>query len=77
MTLSRYANENVDKIVVGNKSDEKDKRKVSYDEGFGFAKNHKLEFTEVSALSSVNIGEAFELLARKILKRQDNAPVSM
>lgn len=29
-----------------------DKRKISYDEGYEFAKAHKLEFTEVSALSA-------------------------
>jgi hypothetical protein len=30
----RYANENVDKIIVGNKADENSKRKVTYDEGY-------------------------------------------
>lgn len=36
----RYAHENVDKIMVGNKLDQVEKRRVSYDEGYNFAKNH-------------------------------------
>jgi GTPase SAR1 family protein len=59
----------VDKLVVGNKSDQADKRKISFDEGYELAKAYKLEFTEVSALSAENIGKAFELLARKVMKR--------
>lgn len=72
----RYAHENVDKIVVANKSDQIEKRKVSYDEGYGFAKQHKLEFVEVSAMSSANISEAFDILARKVLKRLEATPMS-
>lgn len=51
----RYAHENVDKIVVANKCDQIEKRRVSYDEGYNFAKQHGLEFVEVSAMSSSNI----------------------
>ena len=72
----RYAHENVDKIVVANKSDQIEKRKVSYDEGYNFSKLHKLEFVEVSAMSSANISEAFDILARKVLKRLDSTPLS-
>ena len=56
---------------MGNKSDQFEKRKVSYDEAYEFAKNNKLEFTEVSALSASNIAEAFEIIARRVLKRLD------
>lgn len=38
------------------------------------AKNFKLEFTQVSALSADNIGKAFDILARKVLKRISNTP---
>ncbi len=40
----RYANESVDKIIIANKSDQIEKRKVSYDEGYSFSKLHGLEF---------------------------------
>lgn len=59
----------MDKIIVANKSDQVEKRRVSYDEGYNFAKTHGIEFTEVSALSSANISEAFDMIARKVLKR--------
>ena len=72
--LCRYASENVDKIIVANKSDAKEKRKVSIEEGKDFANQYKLEFAEVSALGSNFINEAFETVARKILKRLENAP---
>ena len=42
----------MERLVVGNKSDEMDKRKVSFEEGLEFASSHKLEFTEVSALNA-------------------------
>ena len=37
--LYRYAQENVNKILIGNKSDMADKRKVSFDEGTELGKN--------------------------------------
>ena len=51
-----------------------DKRKVSFEEGLEFANSHKLEFTEVSALNAANIGKAFEMMARKVLKRISLTP---
>jgi hypothetical protein len=33
-----------------------------------------LEFTEVSALNAENIGRAFELLAKRVMHRLNNAP---
>ncbi len=61
-------------MIVGNKSDQMEKRRVSFEEGYELAKQHKLDFTEVSALNAENIGKAFEALARKVLKRLNNTP---
>jgi hypothetical protein len=38
------------------------------------AKKHGLDFIEVSALSSSNITEAFNLICKRILKKQDIKP---
>lgn len=73
-TIYRYASETVDKLVVGNKSDQADKRKVSFEEGYEFARQFKLDFTEVSALNAENIGKAFEVIAKKVMKRLDSTP---
>jgi hypothetical protein len=51
-----------------------DKRKVSFEEGYDLAKTYKLDFTEVSALNAENIGKAFEILAKKVLKRLTTTP---
>lgn len=59
---------------MGNKCDQADKRRVSFDEVYDMAKTYKLENTEVSALNAENIGKAFELLARKVLKRLNSTP---
>jgi DNA-binding MarR family transcriptional regulator len=64
-------------LIVGNKSDQIEKRKVSFEEGYEFAKTHKLEFTEVSALNAANIAAGFEILAKKILKRLNTTPQSV
>lgn len=60
---------------MANKCDQMEKRKVSYDEGYTFAKNYGLDFVEVSAMSASNIAEAFEIMARKVLKRLDSTPL--
>lgn len=44
---------------------------MSYDEGYHFAKTYGLQFIEVSAMSSSNIAEAFDVLIRSVLKRQE------
>ncbi len=49
----------MDRLIVGNKCDQSDKRKVSFDEAYELTKTFKLENTEVSALNSENIGKAF------------------
>lgn len=60
--------------MVGNKSDQVEKRRVTFDEGYNFAKMHGMSFTEVSALSSANIAEAFQIIAKQVLKRLDSTP---
>ena len=60
---------NVIVLLVGNKTDLEDQRKVSYEEGKSFALQYKLLFLETSALSGTNVSEAFLLLTRKVLSQ--------
>ena len=57
-------------IIVGNKSDLADSRKVSYEEGEKFAKERGYHFFETSAKTGANVKEAFndifELLYKKL-----------
>ena len=59
-------------LLVGNKSDLKDKRQISFLEASRFAQEHNLLFLECSALSGENVDEAFLKLARTILQKVDD-----
>ena len=54
-------------IVVANKVDLEDSRVVSREEGEEYAKKHKFQYVESSALTGENVEEAYAALCRKIL----------
>jgi len=66
--IEKNANKNVYKLLIGNKSDLEEKRKVSFQEGTDFAKSNGMEFIETSAKTASKVQEAFELLTQKIIK---------
>ena len=57
---------NVEKLLVGNKCDLGSKRVVTFDQGKELADSLGISFIETSALSSINVDEAFLQLAKKI-----------
>ena len=59
-------------VLIGNKVDLHDSRRVSYEEGKEFADKNGLLFYETSAKSSYNIDEAFKSSAEIISKNIDN-----
>ncbi len=60
-------NNNFTIILVGNKTDLEDDRKISYEEGEKLAKDYKYSFYETSALNGSNVEEAFMDLVNKII----------
>ena len=54
-----YTNKNVLLLLVGNKTDLKDKREISTEEGREFAEKNGMEFFESSALTGDNIDHIF------------------
>ncbi|VUZ49841.1 unnamed protein product [Hymenolepis diminuta] len=66
--IKRHARPDVTRILVGNKSDLEEHRKVTYEQGAEFAKMHGMEFFETSAKNASNVEEAFFVLASKLLK---------
>ena len=64
--IEKYASEHVNKIIVGNKCDLEDKRKISIEEGQEVSRNLGVNFLETSAKSSNNVGEAFSVMAQEI-----------
>ena len=53
-------------LLIGNKSDLKDKREVKYEEGEKFAKSHNMIFLETSAKTGENINSIFEKSVKQI-----------
>ena len=62
-------------ILLGNKSDENDKREVSYEEGKEMCKKHNLYyFTEISAANEINSPSFLEVGAIWLYKEYENNP---
>ena len=67
--IDRYANENVVKLLVGNKADLTAKKVVSYETAKEFADSLGIEFVETSAKNSTNVETAFMTMAREIMQK--------
>jgi len=65
----KYATENVNKLLVGNKCDLASKKVVSYDEGKELADQLGISFLETSAKKSHNVEQAFSIVAGEIKLR--------
>jgi len=72
--IDRYASENVNKLLVGNKSDLTSKRAVSYEQAKEFADSLGIAFIETSAKSSTNVEKAFMTMASQIKERYKTQP---
>ena len=66
------ADEDVARLIVGNKSDLDLGVRVSFDAAQAFAADYGIDIMEVSAMTSENIEKAFELLARKTIKMKES-----
>jgi len=71
--IDQHANEQVVKILLGNKCDMSDKRAVSKEEGEKLAQEFNIDFFETSAKSNINVEDAFTKIARSI---KDKKPVN-
>jgi len=67
--VEKFANENVIKLLVGNKSDLESSRQVKFEEGKEFADSLGVQFIETSAKNSINVEKAFFTLANEIKGR--------
>ena len=66
--IEKNANKNVYKLLIGNKCDLEEKRKVSYQEGKEFASSNGMQFIETSAKTDTKVKDAFEMLTQEIIK---------
>lgn len=68
--FERRWNKEMKIILVGSKCDLEIKRKVSFEEAHSFSQSKEALFIETSALCSINIDEAFFLLAREMIRAE-------
>jgi len=73
--IDRYACENVNKLLVGNKSDLTPKKKVDYTQASEFAQSLNIPFLETSAKTATNVEQAFLTMAAEIKSRMGPAAV--
>lgn len=67
--IDRYACENVNKLLVGNKSDLTSKRAVDTTSAKTFADELRIPFLETSAKNATNVEQAFLTMATEIKNR--------
>ena len=66
---ARYANEKVNKMLVGNKCDLTSKKVVNMDDAKSYAETIGIPFLETSAKDSTNVEQAFITMAAEIKAR--------
>lgn len=70
--IETHASEDVEKMIIGNKCDNHEKRTISKAAGEALAAEYKVEFLETSAKANINVEEAFVKIARAIKSKMDN-----
>jgi Ras-related protein Rab-1A len=60
--INNICKENIKVILVGNKTDLKDKRKISNEDGADLATKYKFYFKETSCELNSNVADAFETI---------------
>lgn len=73
--IDRYASENVNKLLVGNKCDLTGKKVVDFQTAKAFADELGIPFLETSAKNATNVEQAFMTMAQEIKNRMANQPV--
>eukprot|EP00126_Sphaerothecum_destruens_P007306 Sdes_comp19796_c0_seq1m11886 len=74
--IDRYACENVNKLLVGNKSDLTTKKVVDFNSAKEFADQLGIPFLETSAKNATNVEQAFMTMAAEIKNRMGTPSVS-
>ncbi|MEE6492851.1 hypothetical protein FKM82_016651 [Ascaphus truei] len=66
--VDEYAPDGVQKILIGNKADEEQKRQVGKNQGVKLAEEYGMDFFETSACTNFNIKESFTRLTELVLQ---------
>ena len=69
--IKKYAPRKVNIILIGNKCDLENERKVTVEQGKDFAFKYNMKFFETSGKESINVSDLFITMTRDIIKRRD------
>merc|ERR1711874_687280 len=72
--IDRYACENVNKLLVGNKCDLTNKKVVDYTSAKEYADELTIPFLETSAKNATNVEQAFLTMAAQIKNKMQQQP---
>ncbi|URE19494.1 GTP-binding protein [Musa troglodytarum] len=72
--IDRYASENVNKLLVGNKCDLTANKVVPYETAKAFADEIGIPFLETSAKNATNVGQAFMAMTAAIKNKMASQP---
>ena len=75
--IEKNASKNVYKILVGNKCDMENERKVTVEQGKEFADQYGMKFFETSAKNSTNVSESFVEMSKEIMKNAGKKPTNL
>ena len=70
--IDKFAKQGVLKLLIGNKIDLNENRKVTKEAGQALANKYGINFFEVSAKDNINIDELFIDVAKSLLERNEN-----
>ncbi|XP_010267054.1 PREDICTED: ras-related protein RIC1-like isoform X2 [Nelumbo nucifera] len=74
--IDRYASENVNKLLIGNKCDLTTNKVVSYETAKAFADEIGIPFLEASAKNATNVEQAFMTMTAEIKNRMASQPAT-
>ncbi len=70
--IDKFAKQGVLKILVGNKTDLEEQRKITKEAGESLANKYGIKFFEVSAKDNININDLFLDTAKILLEKNEN-----
>ena len=68
--INKFAKNNVLRILIGNKCDLNNNRKVTFDEGKSLADDYNIPFYETSAKDAINVDELFINATKDFINQQ-------
>merc|ERR1712228_274436 len=72
--INQYANDQISKVIIGNKCDMVNDREVTLERAKNLASEYDVPFFECSAKNSINVNQAFMRIARDIIKKKESDP---